>query len=110
MPSWVVEEWNNHESNHLCSSYQVTWGFAISFQNKPCSTSSFDSLRSLDVYMSFLLLMMAICGAQGRIKDKAYLFHIYCEVKDWIQEENQIVQSDQDMGMMGMVRWILGLE
>jgi hypothetical protein len=54
--------------------------------------------------------MMAICGAQGRIKDKAYLFHIYCEVKDWIQEENQIVQSDQDMGMMGMVRWILGLE
>ena len=36
MPSWVVEEWNGHESNHLCLSCQVTWGFANSFQNKPC--------------------------------------------------------------------------
>jgi hypothetical protein len=30
MPSWVVQERNGHESNHLY------WGFAISFQNKPC--------------------------------------------------------------------------
>jgi hypothetical protein len=45
--------------------------------------------------------MMAICGAQGRIKDKAYLFHIYCRVKDQIQEENQNIQSDQDMHVYG---------
>jgi hypothetical protein len=36
MPSWVVEEWNSHESNRSYSLRQVTWGFAISFQNKPC--------------------------------------------------------------------------
>jgi hypothetical protein len=41
--------------------------------------------------------MMAICGAQGRIEDKAYLFHIYCKVKNWIQGENQVIQSDQDV-------------
>ena len=45
--------------------------------------------------------MMAICGAQGRIKDKAYLHHIYCKVKDWIHRENQIIQSDQDVYVYG---------
>jgi CO dehydrogenase/acetyl-CoA synthase epsilon subunit len=45
--------------------------------------------------------MMAICGAQGRIKEKEYLFHIYCKVKNQIQEENQIIQSDQDVHMYG---------
>ena len=48
-----------------------------------------------------LLLMMAICGAQGRIKDKAYLHHIYCKVKDRIQGEKQFIQSDQNMHMYG---------
>jgi hypothetical protein len=80
MLSWVVEEWNSHESNHFCSPCQATWSFAIIFQNKPLLSSSFDSLRSLNVYMSspwhynclsfILLLMMVICGAQGRIKIK----------------------------------------
>jgi hypothetical protein len=43
----ILGSWgrNGHESNHFCSSCQVTWGFAISFQNKSCSASSFDSLR-----------------------------------------------------------------
>jgi hypothetical protein len=45
--------------------------------------------------------MMATCGAQGRIEDKAYLFHIYCKVKNRIQEENQIKQSDQDVRVYG---------
>jgi hypothetical protein len=45
--------------------------------------------------------MMAICGAQGRIKDNAYLHHIYCKVKNWIQRENQIIQSDQDVHKYG---------
>jgi hypothetical protein len=50
--SWVVEEWNGHESNHLCSSCQVTRGFVINFQNKPLLSSSSNSLRSLNVYTS----------------------------------------------------------
>jgi hypothetical protein len=45
--------------------------------------------------------MMAICGARGRIKDKAYLFHIYCKVKNQIQEENQSILSDQDVHVYG---------
>ena len=44
---------------------------------------------------------MAICGAQGRIKDKAYLHHIYCKVKNWIHREDQIIQSDQDVHVDG---------
>jgi hypothetical protein len=32
--------------------------------------------------------MMAICGARGRIKDKAYLHHIYCKIENWIQGKN----------------------
>jgi hypothetical protein len=30
-------------------------------------------------------------------KDEAYLHHIYCKVKNRIQGENQIIQSDQDV-------------
>jgi hypothetical protein len=29
------------------------------------------------------------------IKDKAYLHHIYCKVKNRIQGEKQVIQSDQ---------------
>jgi hypothetical protein len=36
MPSWVVEEWNSHESSRSYSSCQVTWGFAMIFKIKPC--------------------------------------------------------------------------
>jgi hypothetical protein len=56
---------------------------------------------------------MAIYGAQGRVKDEAYLHHMYCKVENRIQGENQIIQSDKMCmcrDMMDMVRWILGLE
>ena len=33
------------------------------------------------------------------MKDKAYLYHMYCKVKDRIQKEKQIIQSDQDVHM-----------
>ena len=44
---------------------------------------------------------MAICGAQGRITDMAYLYHIYCKVKNRIKWRKQIIQSDQDVHMYG---------
>ena len=31
------------------------------------------------------------------MKDKAYLYHIYCKVKDRIQREKQVKQSDDGM-------------
>jgi ribonuclease D len=45
--------------------------------------------------------MMAVCRVQGRIKDIAYLHHIYHKVKNRIQEENQVIQSDQDVHIYG---------
>jgi hypothetical protein len=45
--------------------------------------------------------MMATCGAQDRIKDKAYLHDIYCKVKDRIRVEKQFIQSDQDVHVYG---------
>ena len=38
-------------------------------------------------------------------KDEAYLHHIYCKVKNWIQGENQVIQSDQDVHMCGYCGW-----
>jgi hypothetical protein len=35
------------------------------------------------------------------MKDKAYLHHIYCKVKDWIKGEEQFIQSDQDVHVYG---------
>jgi hypothetical protein len=35
------------------------------------------------------------------MSDKAYLHHIYCTVKDWIQGEEQFIQSDQDVHVYG---------
>jgi hypothetical protein len=43
--------------------------------------------------------MLAIWGAQGRIKDKAYFHHIYDKVKKRSKEKNQIIQSNQDVHM-----------
>jgi hypothetical protein len=60
-----------------------------------------------------LLLMMVVCGAQCRVKDKAYLYNIYCKVKNRIHRENLIMQSDQDVHMYGYDRYgkvDLGLE
>ena len=77
LPSWVVEEWNGRESDHFYSSCQVAWGFFNKFSKQTLLSSSFDSLRSLNEYMSLprhltclffiLLLAMAICGAQDRV-------------------------------------------
>ena len=76
MPSWVVEEWNGIESSHFRSSCQVAWDFSISFQNKLClaphlilsGRSMCLSLpRHLTCLFFILLLVMAICGAQGRV-------------------------------------------
>ena len=36
------------------------------------------------------------------MKDKAYLYYIYCKVKDRIQIEKQVIQSDQDVHMYGL--------
>ena len=36
------------------------------------------------------------------MEDKAYLSHIYCKVKDRIQREKQIIQSDQDVHVYGL--------
>jgi hypothetical protein len=35
------------------------------------------------------------------IKDKAYLHHIYCKVKNWIHREKEFIQSDQDVHVYG---------
>jgi len=35
------------------------------------------------------------------MNDKAYLHHIYCKFKNWIQEEKQFIQSDQDVHVYG---------
>ena len=43
------------------------------------------------------------------MKDKAYLYYIYCKVKDRIQREKQVIQSDQDVHVYGLwwMRWKL---
>ena len=83
--------------------------------------SSFDSLRSLNVYMSsprhlpffILLLMMAICGAQGRIKRKHTCITYFAKSKtgstEKIKSYHQIKMCT-GMAMVCMVRWILGPE
>jgi hypothetical protein len=35
------------------------------------------------------------------MKDKAHLHHIYCKVKDRIQGEKQVIQSDQVVHVYG---------
>jgi hypothetical protein len=76
MPSWVVEEWNDLESNHFYSSSQIVWDFFNKFSKQTLLGCSFDSLKSLNVYsprqgirLPFFnrLLKMALYGAQGRV-------------------------------------------
>jgi hypothetical protein len=45
--------------------------------------------------------MMAYVKLRVGMNDKAYLHHIYCKVKNRIQEENLIIQSDQDVHLYG---------
>ena len=35
------------------------------------------------------------------MKDKENLYHMYCKVKDRIQREKQVIQSDQDVHVYG---------
>ena len=113
LPSWVVEEWNGRESNHFYSSCQVAWGFFNKFSKQTLLSSSFDSLRSLNVYMSLprhltcvffiLLLVMAICGAQGRAWSIRHTCITYiAKSKNRIQREKQVIQSDQDVHVHGL--------
>ena len=74
--SWVVDAWNGRETWPFYFSCQVAWDFSISFQNKPCLAPHLTlSDRSMcmcpyqGIQLAFffiLLLVMAICGAQGR--------------------------------------------
>jgi hypothetical protein len=45
--------------------------------------------------------MMAYVKLRVGMNAKAYLHHIYCKVKNRIQEENIIIQSDQDVHLYG---------
>ena len=83
------------------------------FSKQTLLSSSFDSLRSLNVYMSLprhltclffiLLLVMAICGAQGRAWSKRHTCITYiAKSKNRIQREKQIIQSDQDVHVYGL--------
>ena len=51
----------------------------------------------------FLLLLKAVCGAQGREKTKAYLFQIFCKVKDWTQRVSKSYNHDQEVHVCGYV-------
>jgi hypothetical protein len=72
---WVVEEWNDDESNHSCSSCQVTRGIAISFFKKTCLVAHLiPSNRSLCICpnegIRFAFIHPTsndgLCGAQDR--------------------------------------------
>jgi hypothetical protein len=72
MPSRVIKEWNDLESNHFYSLCHVAGEFLISFQNKlrlaPCLILSNRSVciiptKALDLPFLILLLMMNIYGA-----------------------------------------------
>ena len=110
--SWGME-WSWIKSLLLLMSSSL--GFFNKFSKQTLLGSSFDSLRLLNVYMSLprhltclfsiLILVMAIYGAQGRVwRIKAYLYHIYCKVKNGTQREEQLIQSVYGLWWM---RWKL---
>jgi hypothetical protein len=72
MPSQVVKEWNDLESNHFYSSCQLAWDFLISFKNKlflaPDLVLSYRFMckiltEALDLPFLILLLMTTIYGS-----------------------------------------------
>ena len=75
MPSWVVEEWDGFESSHLNSLCQVTWDFFSEFSKQTLLSSSFDPLRSLNVYMSsprhltclFFILLLVMANVELKV-------------------------------------------
>jgi hypothetical protein len=101
-----------------------TWDFWWFSKIKLCLASSFDSLGSLNVYMSsprhwtclsfIILLMVAICGAQGRErKDKHTCIILIAKSKtrskEKIKSHNKI-RTCTCTNMRDMVRWILDPE
>ena len=88
-------------------------GFFNKVSNPTLLSSSFDSLGSLNVYVSlprhftcllFILLpVMAICGAQGRV---GMIMHtcITCiaKSKTGSKEKKQVIQLDQDVHVHGL--------
>ena len=83
-------------------------GFFNKFSKQTLLSSSFDSLRSLNVFISLprlltslfftLFLVMAIRGAQGRAWSIRHTCITYiAKSKNRIQREKQIIQSDQDV-------------
>ena len=47
--------------------------------------------------LSSLFLIRLFGGAQDREWKEAYMFHIYCKVKNRTQQRKQVIQSDQDV-------------
>ena len=104
---------NGRESNHFYSSCQVAWGFFNKFSKQTLLSSSFDSLRLLKVYVSLprhftclffiLLLVMAICGAQGRVwRIRHTCITCIAKSKTVSKEKKQVIQSDQDVHVHGL--------
>ena len=88
-------------------------GFFNKFSEQTLLSSSFDSLRSLNVYMSLprhltclffiLLLVTAICGDQGRAWEIRHTCLTYIAMsKTGSKEKKQIIQSDQDVHVYGL--------
>ena len=104
-------EWSRIKSLLLLMSSSL--GFFNKFSKQTLLSSSFDSLGSLNVYMSLprhltclffiLLLVMAICGAQGRVWRIRHtcIAHI-AKSKTRSKEEKQVIQSDQDVHVYGL--------
>jgi hypothetical protein len=114
MPSWVVGEWNGHESNHFFSLCQVTWGFAISFRNKPflaphliLSDRSICICPHQGIIIAFLhpTSRNGLCGARGRYERQGILASHILQNQRLDPGEKQFTQSDQDVHVYGYERY-----
>ena len=88
-------------------------GFFNKFSKETLLSSSFDSFRSLNVYMSLprhftclffiLLLVMAVCRAQGRVwRIRHTCITWIAKSKTGSKEKKQVIQSDQDVHVHGL--------
>ena len=109
-------EWSRIKSHLLLMSSSL--GFFNKFSKQTLLSSSFDSLRSLNMYMSLprhltclffiLLLVTAICGAQGRAWEIRHTCLTYIAMsKTGSKEKKQIIQSDQDVHVYGYGGWYM---
>ena len=104
-------EWSRIKSLLLLMSSSL--GFFNKFSKETLLSSTFDSLRSLNVYMSLprhltclffiLLLVMAIYRAQGRVWRIRHTCITYiAKSKTGSKEKKQVIQSDQDVHVYGL--------